>query len=352
MTVKINTALSLQRDMVRYWQTDVGAFYAVGCAEVARYANTPSLLPDLWNIGGDDDRVALAANLTHRTQSATTYWTKSEMVELTRLAAQGRPGSAIFLSDMPHMHGFCVFEEPMLIDMAVAGQVKPESVEDVIEHILDVHDKTNDDEYAYRQQELAETGRNNVNLAGFQWNQNSVNGVSGVDVILYSSPSEKRDDWIKQMLVGAKAQAFRRTPPLLLLGSFFIPFGEDFDEDDVWHSIVATWWHLIMQPISSTSVQQANPQMTKKARKLEIIPEISVITLRPRRPAPRDDDGNRKIVDWSHRWLVGAEQGGFWRMQWYPSLGMHKPIFIHMYEKGPLDKPLVIRRKRIYAWRR
>jgi hypothetical protein len=45
-------------------------------------------------------------------------------------------------------------------------------------------------------------------------------------------------------------------------------------------------------------------------------------------------------VEWSCHWLVSGESGeGFWRRQWYPSLGVHQPVFIGPYVKGDLDKP-------------
>lgn len=43
--------------------------------------------------------------------------------------------------------------------------------------------------------------------------------------------------------------------------------------------------------------------------------------------------------DWSHRWLVS----GHWRNQWYPSEGVHRPIWIDAFVKGPSDAPLLVR---------
>lgn len=337
--VKINTALSIQRDMLRYWQTDNGAAHAEGVAEIARACNTPDLMPELWNLDPENpDRVALAAALQHRTRICATYWTKTEMVDLTYAASNGRPGTAIFYGEMPHMHGFSIFETPMLVDMGSGGRelIDPTSI------------------YPHVEQEkiAAELGTNNlVNLAGFQWNHGQVNGVSGVEVILFSDPKDRRDGLVSNLHGRKLTDALAKTPPLLLLNAFFIPYGVDFAEDDVWHAIVATWWHLIMQPISTSHVENANPQMTKRAKKLELVPSITVVTLRPRKPTP-GDPGNKKIVNWTRRWLVGADKGGVWRRQWYPSLGIHKTIFISVYEKGPLDKPLIIKRAKLYAWRR
>lgn len=339
--------------MLRFFSTDLGGDYLLGASEVFVYARPYDRVPQFWwNVESYEaspamavtgmsigmDRVAISRKLQEKLRISTTYWTHADMVKLTYGASLSRPPTAIFNHDLPHMHGFCVFEEPMIIEMAtggVEGQVLGERI-------------TSD-----QRDEIAFGDEYKVNVAGFMWNQNSVNGVGGVDVILFSSPNERQDTMMNYLHQGKRRDAFRHTPPLMFLESFFIPFGTEFEDDDLWHAIVATWWHLIMQPISATSVQNANPQMTKKAQKLDLKPDISVVTLRPRKQTPREDTGNKRIVDWTHRWIVGAQEGGFWRhRQWYPSLGVYKSVWISAYEKGPKDKPLVLKRGKIYAWRR
>lgn len=69
-----------------------------------------------------------------------------------------------------------------------------------------------------------------------------------------------------------------------------------------------------------------------------------------RRPrGDRDEEGpvREGAVDWTHRWIVG----GHWRWQPYPKTGEVKQIWIAPYEKGPQDKPLVIR-ERVWNWDR
>jgi len=41
-----------------------------------------------------------------------------------------------------------------------------------------------------------------------------------------------------------------------------------------------------------------------------------------------------------------------WRNQWYPSLSQHRQKWISPYVKGPEDKPLVVRPRRVYQWTR
>lgn len=47
-----------------------------------------------------------------------------------------------------------------------------------------------------------------------------------------------------------------------------------------------------------------------------------------------------------HRWMVK----GHWRQQWYPSLGMHRPVWVAPYVKGPEGAPLLTGEK-VHTWR-
>jgi hypothetical protein len=73
---------------------------------------------------------------------------------------------------------------------------------------------------------------------------------------------------------------------------------------------------------------------------------ITLITLR-RKSAAKDNEEPQKI-DWSHRWLVK----GHWRRQYYPKTKTHDYVYIFGYVKGPEDKPLVVRERRVFDFRR
>ena len=49
-------------------------------------------------------------------------------------------------------------------------------------------------------------------------------------------------------------------------------------------------------------------------------------------------------LEHDHRWMVGAH----WRNQWYPGKKVHKAIWISPYVKGPEDKPLIVRDKKVF----
>ncbi len=73
---------------------------------------------------------------------------------------------------------------------------------------------------------------------------------------------------------------------------------------------------------------------------------ITLITLR--RKSVKNDDLEPQKVEWSHRWLVK----GHWRKQYYPKTKTHDYVYIFGYVKGPEDKPLVVRERRVFNFRR
>lgn len=101
---------------------------------------------------------------------------------------------------------------------------------------------------------------------------------------------------------------------------------------------IYTFFHFLQE--GPVEVQQP-PRHERRAIGMKGSEEpspISVITLRHPK---REYDDEVEPVDWQHRWIVN----GHWRQQWYPSLGVNLPKWIHAYVKGPEDKPLVVKEK-------
>jgi hypothetical protein len=102
---------------------------------------------------------------------------------------------------------------------------------------------------------------------------------------------------------------------------------------------------LMGERIVTRSRYKAARSLRRHSQKINLpISEIMVVELR-RRTQPSEPSGERR--NYSHRFIVH----GFWRRQWYPSLGMHRQKYIADYVKGPDDKPLIIK-KRIWQWDR
>lgn len=93
-------------------------------------------------------------------------------------------------------------------------------------------------------------------------------------------------------------------------------------------------------------IEPSRPTRRRAAKWHEGDRYITLITLR-RKSVKKDDEEPQKI-EWSHRWMVQ----GHWRKQYYPSTKTHEWVYIFGYVKGPEDKPLVIRERRVFNFRR
>lgn len=115
--------------------------------------------------------------------------------------------------------------------------------------------------------------------------------------------------------------------------------GIDDKSDLTFIRLPKAFWILIEQTIFKTPA--IGPDRAAKRRAVKLgreIPTIKLVTLR--RVKYGDDVCGTKDVEWSHRWMVSSH----WRNQWHPGKGMHRVRLILPYEKGPKDKPLVIKK--------
>lgn len=107
-----------------------------------------------------------------------------------------------------------------------------------------------------------------------------------------------------------------------------------------------TAFHLMAQKLTMVKKHEPDRTMKKLARREDFRePQpFHVVTLR-RMDEDRRKEGGHAIVDWQWQWDVK----GHWRQQWYPKEGVHKPVFIESYIKGPPDKPFKPGGMKIYA---
>lgn len=104
--------------------------------------------------------------------------------------------------------------------------------------------------------------------------------------------------------------------------------------------LLSTFWALASQKITLEERWEPDRRTRRQAMHWGYKnPLAPVRVIRLREPATRSRSGAGSDVEWSHRWIVGEH----WRNQWYPASGQHRPKLIHAYQKGPVDKPLVLR---------
>ena len=106
-------------------------------------------------------------------------------------------------------------------------------------------------------------------------------------------------------------------------------------------------WRLMQMTIAERG-QHFPDRGTRRRLAREKWPEreITVIRLRRHEP-PREKSDDPKVINWTHRWIVGGAHG-FWRNQWYASIGMHRQILVGPYVKGPADLPLMRKKGRVF----
>jgi len=115
-----------------------------------------------------------------------------------------------------------------------------------------------------------------------------------------------------------------------------------------WWRLVQTTWRLMQQRIAAKDLMRPDRASRRMAKSLRFRDDTDVVVVRLRheqgdRTEPSGDDAN-----YSHRFIVG----GHWRNQWYPSIRGHRQIWISPYVKGPEDKPLIVRPRRVFQWTR
>jgi len=102
------------------------------------------------------------------------------------------------------------------------------------------------------------------------------------------------------------------------------------------------WLYVALQLMSQRLTARVRHQPDRHTRRRierekQIAPPfIEVVTLRRKEVDRQEETKGKRDVDWQWQWTVQ----GHWRKQWYGAEGVHKPVLIDAYVKGPKDKPL------------
>ena len=112
--------------------------------------------------------------------------------------------------------------------------------------------------------------------------------------------------------------------------------GDIFDPDQAIDVVRQhqSFWRLAQQVLAAP---QGLSRARRREEKRQGSTRKSVTVLRLRRVEQKEPTESVN-VEWSRRWIVR----GHWRNQWYPSLDVHRQIWISPFVKGPDEKPLVL----------
>ena len=107
------------------------------------------------------------------------------------------------------------------------------------------------------------------------------------------------------------------------------------DDQSFIQRFVMAFWRLCDQQIAAVTRPGDHLPLSLRHRPPEPSDEVRVVTLRRVQTSP-DTAHDAGDLRWHHRWVVQMHK----RRQWYPSLGVHKIIFVGPYIKGPDGLPL------------
>jgi hypothetical protein len=99
----------------------------------------------------------------------------------------------------------------------------------------------------------------------------------------------------------------------------------------------ATWLLMNQGHIVEVDALAPDRAAVRRARREGLTPSpVRLIHLRRATREQGAPEGDGAAREFTCRWMVR----GHWRQQWYPSRGVHRPIWINPHLKGPDDKPL------------
>lgn len=337
-------ALNAQLSLIRYFKTEVGAMALGGFIDSTRKKETQANMFGLF-----DDGRSVAEREHRRLDRATTFYVENDMISLVSHASYSMPRQVFQYTDLPCDYGFVLFQTPILTK--------------------DVRGRT-------------------ISVAAVSWGpavgiDKMKNQIPGVSLMFYSDIEDPRDSDHEYLSESHKILA-EKCNAIIPKHSLFhvtnMAYGTDIAEvtehelmtlrnEDGTESTVPysqvnnaetgtvdphrffyAFLVLSQQRVASIARVVDRHAVRRMKREMSTPPEdgvIQVVGLR-RYSKPRDDDEDEgNSINWTHRWIVH----GFWRNQWYPSLGTHRLIWINDFVKGPENLPLIVK-DTIYDLRR
>lgn len=183
-----------------------------------------------------------------------------------------------------------------------------------------------------------------------RWRANDTGGLTGISICIYSATSDESGQWLEGDGGRPEIVPIHHTP-----WWFDMTFdGNELDANHVptgaewWWRIAQTSFRLMQQRISSKSMAQS-PRVERRAAERLKFPIRDTLVVRLRRESTKPQEGHvPEPANYSHRFLVS----GHWRNQFYPSLNMHRQIWISPYVKGPEGTELIAKTRRAFQWDR
>ncbi|MFF7048226.1 hypothetical protein ACFY94_07685 [Streptomyces griseorubiginosus] len=241
-----------------------------------------------------------------RLHKAELFFVTSRMTDLALAAAQSLPSFDLARHDLPSPTGFIIFEKPIATDR---------------------------NDYGGHGEE--------VFIAGASWDLQSTRQFG--DVLWFSFYIDAYLTFDGQVASGdLSEEEAERQKHLQPRYSYTMDAGHvlgmPMNDDSVlnsWGATILASWLLMRQPLADvTEVDPDRAARKRLARSGHEPRKVRLIELRRPKGSSESGEGAR---DYQHQWIVR----GHWRQQWYPSLQVHRPVWIAPHVKGPDGAPLI-----------
>lgn len=143
-------------------------------------------------------------------------------------------------------------------------------------------------------------------------------------------------------------------PDLSVTGVTTLPFGDtsmwspdlvDYSGDTRW---TMAFFRFVQQKVIGSDRDYWGRAQRREAKRSGFRPDAEegyVTSIRLRRVSRPQEEGYEPVPTGRH--LTNRHvRSGFWRRQWYPSLQLHRPLYIHATVVGPEGSPLRLRKAR------
>jgi hypothetical protein len=238
-------------------------------------------------------------------KEAELFYASSEMTELAVVAAATIPDFQLAPEDLPSRAGLIVFEDAPA-SLALSGH--------------------------------------SVGIKAVSWGDRPGGGS-----ILIGQYAERREAAPVIAAASTYRQPFQEPTLTYIHGaeaSWMFGENQDLEREEygpVLALILRSAWLLMQQPVTTVSNAEYKRQDRRRLERDRIEPApVRVITLRR---AKSSNDHSESDREYHHQWIVR----GHWRQQYYPSRGVHRPVWIAPHIKGPEGAPMLGGEK-VHAW--
>lgn len=162
---------------------------------------------------------------------------------------------------------------------------------------------------------------------------NSANPMKWTGLSWFSS--ETHINWMVYVKPGD-----RTNPEPYIWGTWY--FGKELEAigkssdtsvDAAVNNLLGGFFNFINSEAVKTQSTTAPRAAQKRAERVKISTEVNVVSLRRTARKDTSEESGRKLT--VQYWV-----SGFWRNQWYPSLGTHRPVRVMGHWRGPEDAPI------------